>query len=100
MNLNIIIIIINVVIAVVVEANEAQDQCRIIHQSDIEPSETMFLNQKCLLNCNVHGKIWPHHINEGGPCPLQQTTGVCLFYYYYLIIIIIIIFQQQLLILF
>ena len=54
---------------------EAQEKCKAIHHTDVDLPDTAYLNQKCLLNCNIHGRIWTHFMNEDMPCP-GTSSGV------------------------
>ena len=56
----------------------AQAKCRSLHHVDVDSSGTQYSNQKCLLLCSIHGKVWPHNMSEGLPCPaLLGSKNVC-----------------------
>nr|XP_027206082.1 uncharacterized protein LOC113799616 isoform X2 [Dermatophagoides pteronyssinus] len=55
----------------------AQEQCRQLHHVDVDPSGTQFLNNNCRLDCNIHGKIYSHNMNEGRTCMVGRTNYVC-----------------------
>ncbi len=61
-----------------VKANdvEAQEKCKSIHHTDVDLQNTEYLNYKCLLNCNIHSRIWTHMMNEDMQCPGLGTKGV------------------------
>ncbi|KAH9409539.1 hypothetical protein TYRP_010549, partial [Tyrophagus putrescentiae] len=56
---------------------EAQEKCKSIHHTDVDLQNTEYLNYKCLLNCNIHSRIWTHMMNEDMQCPGLGTKGVC-----------------------
>ncbi|KAJ6225738.1 hypothetical protein RDWZM_004283 [Blomia tropicalis] len=58
-------------------STEAEEQCRTIHHTDVDAEDTRYFNEKCLLNCNVHGKIWSHFLNENGPCGPPGYGMIC-----------------------
>src|ERR1700712_1419894 len=56
----------------------AQAKCRSIHATDAEATGTAYSNNKCLLVCSIHGKLWPHNMSEGLTCPgLLGTKSIC-----------------------
>lgn len=61
-----------------VQANdvEAQEKCKSIHHTDVDLQNTEYLNHKCLLNCNIHNRIWTHMMNEDMQCPGFGAKGV------------------------
>ena len=58
------------------DAVAAQEKCKSIHHVDVDLKDTLYLNQKCLLNCNIHGKIWSHFMNEQLHCDDGASSGV------------------------
>ena len=56
----------------------AAAKCRSIHATDVDAAQTAYSNNKCLLVCSIHGKLWPHNMSEGLPCPgLLGTSNIC-----------------------
>lgn len=55
---------------------EAQEKCKSIHHTDVDLQSTEYLNHKCLLNCNIHNRIWSHFMNENMQCTSDGATGV------------------------
>lgn len=55
----------------------AREECSKLHQNEVieRTKETGFLNNRCLLNCAINGRVWTHFLAEGEPCP-QTGTGV------------------------
>lgn len=58
----------------------AQEECQKLHHCDVDSSDTKYLNDGCLLECNIHGKIYQHIINNGHSCKQGFTNYVCLLY--------------------
>ena len=55
----------------------AQAKCRSLHHVDADPSGTSYSNNHCMLNCNIHGRIFSHAVNDGQSCLLGSGNHVC-----------------------
>ncbi|UXI18253.1 hypothetical protein NH340_JMT04196 [Sarcoptes scabiei] len=61
----------------IVEAENLVDaiqQCQNFHHVDIDTNGTGYVNEGCRLQCEVHGKVHMHNVNENGYC---CQGGIC-----------------------
>ncbi|CAG2117899.1 unnamed protein product [Medioppia subpectinata] len=57
----------------------AQAKCRSLHHVDVDAQGTQYTNDKCELDCVIHGAVNHHNMSEGLPCPgIPSTKNTCI----------------------